>query len=215
MKKVIRFSLAALLLGAAIAPTADAVPFTDRALWEAAVQTWTDVDESQIPTGYAPLPGDLLLPSGLTIAFGTTLTGAQVPDDWATWSGGNTPRVLFVPDMSVGALASGPLWSFGLEMEPNSLAEFTMTLDTGEIIQQTVNGVSGAAFFGWAGLPVVSFTMSTDDPAGFAFGRMVEGPGAPPPTGVPDGGNITLAAGLLWLGLIVIRSKCQRPSVGV
>ncbi len=209
MKKLTQFSLAALVLGAVIAPTAEGVMISDRATWESTVGTWADVDETQIPTGFGVLPGNLTLPSGITVGFDTTLYGAQVGTDWATWSGGNTPKVLAafgdgVNPTSVGATASAAIWSFGMEMEPYTFAEFSMTLSTGQTLTQIVSGIGGATFFGWADEPVVSFTMSTADPVAFAFGRMVEGAGAPPPTGVPDGGSLALATGLLWIGMFLI-----------
>jgi hypothetical protein len=209
MKKLIRFSLAVLILGAAVAPTAKGagIMISDRNLWETTVGTWADVDETQIPTGYAAFNvGDLItLPSGTTVSFGSTLYGAQVPGDWLTWSGGNTPRVLAAygdgsNPTAVSATASQAIWSFGLEMEPYQFLALTMTLSNGDILTQSVNGDGGATFFGWADMPVVAFTMSTEDPYGFVFGRMVEGPGAPPP-GVPDGGSLAWATGLLWVGL--------------
>lgn len=216
MKKLTRFSLAALILGAAFAPTAEGVMISDRAAWETAVGTWTDVNEGQIPTGGAALPGNqITLPSGTTVAFssgaGYDIVGYAVPSEWQTWSGSPPPpsRVLAATGNSaITALASGPLNSFGLEMEPFQfdLYEITLFLENGSFLTQTVDGSGGAAFFGWANEPVVAFYMLSADPNGFAFGRMVEGPGAPAP--VPDGGSLTLATGLLWAGLIVIRRKC-------
>jgi hypothetical protein len=234
MKKGIRLTLAAVLIGAAVAPSAKGITYTDRATWEAAVPSFGEVDETQWGTGYTPLTAGttLNLPLGLgTIAFDVDLYGAQVPTDWATWSGGNTPSVLstvridpitFLPTFvnSVEATFSNPVSAFGVEMEPNEFALFEMTLSTGETITQTVNGSAGAAFFGWSDAPVISFTMTIADvgvdefgfpfPAsGFAFGRMVAGVGAPPPNGVPEGGSLLLVSSLTFAGLVGFARRRQ------
>ncbi len=189
---------------------ARAALFSDRDAWEAAVASPTAVGETW-ESGLALLAAGSAvdLPSLTTITFDLDLFGMQVPTDWATWSGGNEPRVLFtgygfdangnllvnLDPTTVGATFSAPVSFFGLEMQPNLLNYFSMTLDNGDVITQLVNGYSGAAFFGWAGDPVVSFTMTTDDLSGFAFGRMVEGYDGLVPVPEPS----TIFAGLLVL----------------
>jgi len=70
----------------------------------------------------------------------------------------------------------------------------TLMLSDGSSLTQLVNGNRLTGFFGWVNLPVVSFTISTDD-IGFTFGRMVEGPEGMVPVPEPS----TIVAGLLLL----------------
>jgi len=103
-------------------------------------------------------------------------------------------------------------------MQPNLFGFFTLTLDTGSTITQSVDGDGGAAFFGWSDLAVTSFTMSilqVPDTTGeldqsFAFGRLVEGAGSPPPVGTPDGGSLFLLSGLLWTGMAGFKRWSKR-----
>jgi len=219
MKKIIALTIATATGVLLCIPSANAVLHTDRALWEAAVGpgNFTDVDETQWGTGYSVFTAgsSVSLPSTTTLSFDVALYGAQVPDDWATWSGGNNPRVLWSGD-GVGAVSgtfSDVVFSFGLEMQPNAVGTFTMFLASGSTISQDVSGAGGAKFFGWSGEAVTGFTMSIDTAgaeSGFAFGRMVEGPGEPPPSDVPDSGSLVWLSGMLWAGLAGLRQlRCR------
>lgn len=195
-----------------------------RAAWETLVSSPTDVPETwAVDTnpwdlnyiyGAGLAPGNAIgLPSGTTISFSELLYGLQVPDTWGTWPGVTAPDVLKVlhsEAQSVTATFSSPVSFFGLEMEPNTLAVFSMTLNNGDILTQLVNGDSGAAFFGWVGDSVVSFTMTAEDPAGFAFGRMVEGSAPPPVNGVPDGGSLGLVSALVFAGMLGFAKRERR-----
>jgi hypothetical protein len=229
MKRIIQLAAVAAISLLAALPNAQAAVFDDsggrgtgRAAWEAAVVaaggSFQEVDETQWGTAYttflAGTPVNLPLSQG-TLVFNQDLTGAQVGTDWETWSNPSgelqefTPRVLTTlfsdnPD-SVSAVPSGSLRAFGLEMEPNLQALFSMTLAGGETVTQVVNGNGGAAFFGWiVDVPVVGFTVSAaPDASGFAFGRMVVGSlPEPPPQGVPEGGSLALVSTLVFGGLL-------------
>jgi hypothetical protein len=215
MKQTIPIAVAAVAGALLSIPSANATMYGLRTDWETAVGAgnFTDVNETPWGTGYSLFAAGtpINLPSTTTLTFGVNLYGAQVPGDWFTWSGGNTPRVLYSGE-GVGTVSgtfSAPVSSFGLEMEPSNFGQFTMYLASGQTLTQIVEGDSGAKFFGWANEAVVGFTMSIDAAGavdGFAFGRMVEGAGAPPP-GVPDTGSLVWLSGLLWAGLVGLKRR--------
>ncbi|MBI2876160.1 MAG: PEP-CTERM sorting domain-containing protein [Candidatus Tectomicrobia bacterium] len=186
-----------------------AISFYDtRAAWEAAVTGEDDVD-LEIPLdefGVGSLPaGDPLdLPlGGRKLAFDIDLTALQVGVSWATWGGGNTPRVLYtgLGMTDVKGIFDIPEIAFGLEMKPEifDTMSMTLTLDDGSILTQDVDGSESgeALFFGWAGGSVASMTLSCPEcTSGFAFGRMVEASGV-----VPEPASLfLLGSGLAGLG---------------
>lgn len=205
MKKLVRFSLAALLLGATLAPSAEGIVYSDRASWEAAVLTWSEVDLSGLPTGGASAGTVIGLPSTKYLTFDSEVYGYGAGE--IAWSGGNTPSTLLAIAPGNGATASAPIMAFGLEMQPFfDVADITLTLSDGSFVTHPlVDWNGGAMFFGWSESPVVSFTITTTDFGGVVMGRMVEGPGDPVPT--PDAGSLTLATGLLWAGMMTIRRR--------
>ena len=106
--------------------TAQAITlFTDRSSWEASVGSFTDVDLASQVAEFDTLSAGspITLPSGTALSFDSDLQGRQVPGRWATWSGGQTPRVLFTQGLtSIGGSFSGGVSAFGFEMEPNPFA---------------------------------------------------------------------------------------------
>jgi hypothetical protein len=191
--------------------------FTSRAAWEAAVTgaslSFADVDIASQVDDFAILAAGtpLSLPFAETLTFDTDLQGRQVPTSWLTWSGGQTPRVLYTgltthvegtfgPDGAIG---------FGLEMEPNPFAVFSMTLTyvDGTIgsITQFVDGLAGAKFFGWlATTPgeAIDRIALDCDVCDFAFGRMVK---APEPSTL-----LLLGSGLAGLAAATLRRNRRK-----
>ncbi len=189
----------------ASAPASATTLYDDRSLWEAAAPGWDDVDiAGQVPDGFTLLAGDPLgMPSGASLSFDITLSGLQVPGSWGTWSGGNTPAVLYTQgvDWLTGIFDSSPL-AFGMEVEPNdfNIFDVTLMLDDGSTLTLAVDGFAGAKFFGWVGAGVVAFEVHCDGGCGgFAIGRLVEAP-VPEPTA-----PLLFGAGLLVAGWAIRR----------
>jgi len=140
MFSLVRTAAAAAVIGAAIvavAPASAALYF-DRTAWETAVTglggTFADLSNlgTQVPEFSTLTAGSpITLPLGGTLSFGSDLEGRDVfTGSWATWSGGNTPAVLYAIDNATvtAAFPGGPMMAFGLEMEPDEFALHDMTL---------------------------------------------------------------------------------------
>jgi hypothetical protein len=220
MKKM----LIVLMLGVAIMMvpiSASATLYMDRAAWEAAVGgTFLAVDLPGAPGANLAAYTSISLPYGGFFNINVPLTRYDVGTDWATWNpygpwelvrtttpdgGGNYyangafyPNGLFTP--------AAPISAFGFEMEPWNFGQFTINLYTASgMISQSVEGDSGAKFFGWADVDVISFsTWCTTSSGGYAMGRFVQG-GTP----VPEPATmLLLGSGLL--GLAGFRRKFKK-----
>lgn len=200
MKKLIFLVLVVMALGLLpVAGQAVATTYDNQATWAAAVGgNFAYVDLSSFPTGYTVVPANteifLPMPGSGSVSFSINLQSAIVPGEWYTWSGDNTPQILWTNygGTSVTGTFTVGQTAFGLEMEPDDYAShnMTLTLGGGSFLTQSVNGNAGALFFGWVGDAATTFTLSSD--TDFAFGRMVQ-PVPVPPT------VLLLGSGLLGL----------------
>ena len=144
----------------------------------------------------------IITPLGKPFVFNITLTGAQVPTSWPSWSGENTPRVLFTGNETslVGRFPdTGPQYAFGFEVQPEvGMQQMTLFADDGTSLTQLVSSDGGAAFFGFSDTLVRQWMLSCDTciGSGFAVGRLVEA--APGPE------ILTLYV----LGLAVLAGSC-------
>lgn len=113
----------------------------------------------------------LALATGPTLSFGSPVTVATIGTSWATWSGGYAGQVLTTSAASIAVNLAPTTSNFGFFAEPDSFSQYLIQLNLtgGGSVQQLVDGNAGAAFFGWNGGGVSSFTITTTD-SNFAFG---------------------------------------------
>lgn len=115
----------------------------------------------------------LTLDDGTQLGLAAPVGVAGIGDGWATWCCSYTGDVLTRLDSSgiTVSFLTG-VDAFGFYAEPNQFAEYliTLTLSDGGVLQQAVQGASGAKFFGFTGGGVSSMTVTTADTTGFAIG---------------------------------------------
>jgi len=156
---------------AAVENAQAAVIYSDLAGWQSAVGAWTE-------TATFPSISDgtnvtsITLDDGTTLDFGASRTKVSIGNGWATWSGGFTGAVF--PDTAYSATSLSTTIAgadaFGVFVEPDSFGfyDITFTTSDGSSLTQSVNGQSGAAFFGYVGAEITSFVISGGDD--FAIG---------------------------------------------
>src|SRR5499427_8479679 len=183
-KKTAFLAVAPSVIAATISFPCHAIAFfTDRATWEAAIQTFADVNIAGQLANFQTLPAGnpLLLPFDETLKFNIDLQRLQVGAGWATWSEGKTPAVLFTlgAESLSGAFGPLPVIAFGLEIEPNFFNVLNVSLTTKDggthTLSQAVNGFAGAKFFGWIGEVTSLQVACSGGCGGFAIGELVVG----------------------------------------
>lgn len=178
MKRVLT---SALLTCSALASPAFAQTLTtDLSTWQAVAGSYQHVtsygSDGQSLTSLA-------LTGGPTLFFASPVRVATIGSSWATWSGGYTGQVLTTNGVSTLDINIAPTTTnFGFFAEPDSFGQYLVQLNLsgGGSVQQLVNGNAGAAFFGWNGGGVSSFSITTTD-QDFAFGDIYFGA-----SGVPE-----------------------------
>ncbi len=206
MKSLKTYLAAAASAGAlAIAAPASATTLTtDFGAWSAAVGSYQET--SNFGAEFRTV-NSVSLNGGVTLTSNNPQTVLQVPGSWATWSGGYTGQVLTSAQNSDTFTVSPATKALGFYAEPSNFAVYdvTLTLGSGASITEAVNGDGGAAFFGWYGGGVSSYTISADPAAGgFATGEFFVGATVPGP--VPGAG----VAGLAALALAGLYTRARR-----
>ncbi|MCW7539272.1 PEP-CTERM sorting domain-containing protein [Aquabacterium sp. A7-Y] len=207
--------LAATMLSATVAQAA-VTTYTDLAKWKVDVGTYQGT--AVVPGFDFDNPTSVVLSGGSTLdAFSSPVQHLTVGSTWLTWphqpgsdgttvfysSGANSLSFDFSPGVVLaGVNRAERVDAFGFFVEPNPFGEFKITLDlsTGESITQTVDGLGGAKFFGWAGGTVTGLTLSSE--VDFAFGDFYEGSLVP----IPEPGTYALFA-LGLGGLVLVRRR--------
>ena len=151
---------------------ANAQTYTSLSAWETAAGAWTETQSLGVPNGTSVSSATLL--GGTTLSFLLPQTVQAIGSGWATWCCSYTGQVV-TNFTSLASMALSPVTGFGMFIEPNSYATFTITLflSDGDTIVQSVTGDAGAAFFGWLGPlgEVTSVSISAPSTAlGFAYG---------------------------------------------
>lgn len=190
--------------------------YASRAAWTTDAVTWADVDLTPYADGSTltsvALPA--IAAPATTLSFDVTQDVKQVPTSWFTWSGGNTPRVLYNGIDSVTGTFDAAVRGFGLELEPNVFGLFDMTLKMadGSSLTNTVDGDGGAAFFGAiSDIGITGWTASTTPLAGgFAMGRMVVTGDNGDKHGSPELSTWMLLACSGMAGLVIRRRKTRK-----
>lgn len=169
--------------------------YASRLDWQAAAPGYTSVDLGGVPEHDLMHQLDAF---GTSLLFDADLERVDVPSSWSTWAGGAEPHLLYhFSSFSLTAtFVGGPFdGGFGFEVQPDLFGVFPimLTLSDGHSLTQLVDGFGGAAFFGWTGTGITSFTISCFD-CSFAFGEVAAAPAVPEPA--------TLS--LLGVGLVAL-----------
>lgn len=172
------------VLGAAVfaanVANASVATYTDEATWAAAAggavtNTTTD------PRSSGTSINTITLDDGTVISLTQSLEVHRIGDGWATWSGvyaGTVYTDYFSTEIDA---AITPVLAMGFEIEPDpfDLYDITLELSDGTTLTQSVQGDSGAAFFGWVGAGITSIKISSA--ADFAFGNFFTSGATPAP----------------------------------
>jgi hypothetical protein len=131
---------------------------------------------------------------------------------WGTWPGNYKGQLLGdYLVTSVTYTLNTPVNGFGLFVEPDPFAvtDITMTTSTGASLTQGLSGDAGAAFFGWTGAGVTSFTLSSsaDFAAGDIFSSVATSAAPEPSTWA------MMLLGFVSLGFAKYRRKESRISL--
>ncbi len=190
MKKIL---IAALVLAFGVGQAAALTLTTDFGLWSSLNPSYQS--DTQYGVTYSAITTlDLLDPVAATLTFDKSMEIRTIGSGWATWSGGYTGQVLFTGEAKSVSIGISPeTYAFGFYAEPNpfQLYRIELILADGSLIGQDVQGYAGAAFFGWTGGGVSSFTVASA--VEFAIGDFKLNPKP-----VPEAGTLLL----LGLGLI-------------
>lgn len=197
MKRLIMRLTLVLAWALVMAPvSASATPFTDRALWEAAVGSYANVT---MPGGNYSAWASVALPSGGGDFFNLDNTLTNVGGFYYTPVADFHANGAFYPGGS-----SGPITAFGFDVQPYDLGG-TLTIN----IYTAKTGVTSISFaltdtspkfFGWSGDDVVTF--STWSTARYGLGDFVEGVAA-----VPDPASTLFLFGMSLAGLAAWRRR--------
>ncbi len=167
MKTCLTLSLGVLAVLAT--PASAATVYNDLPTWQAAVGAFDR--DTDYGTNFNNV-GSVTLDNGTVMSFDNDVSIRTIGDGWATWSGGYTGQVLYALNSTslITTFTSGPVSAFGFFAQPDpfDIVQITMTLSDGSVVTEPVNGNSGARFFGWTGMPISSFTLSS--PELFALG---------------------------------------------
>jgi hypothetical protein len=177
LKTGIIAAVSALALGSAA--HADTL-YSNLASWQTAVGSWTETttygsDNANI-SSFATLGGP-------TVNMDSTGNVRVIGGSWSSWCCGYTGQVITNSANSVTFTFSSPITDFGFFVEPDpfNVHGITMTDSNNNSLTQLVDGLSGAAFFGFTGGGVSSFTISSD--VSFAQGDVFTTSGT---AGVPE-----------------------------
>jgi hypothetical protein len=165
------------------APARAVTLYSSLSAWESAVGGFSETASFGVPDR-TEIASFVTPDVNVSVSEFVQSIGPQPDHGWGTWSGGYAGQVLAdYASTSVTYSLGGPVGGFGFFAEPDQQAVWNITLTTsdGSVLTQPVAGAAGAAFFGWQGPGVTSFTISSGDD--FAVGDIFTAAagGAPEP----------------------------------
>ncbi len=94
---------------------------------------------------------DVAAPGGGTVDFCPELTHVRIGQGWATWSHGYLGDVYYTNEDQATLTLPGGTFAFYFYVEPNSFSTYTISAvaNDGSSITQSVNGSSGAKYYGF------------------------------------------------------------------